>query len=254
MLHIPINVSEKERNLSPHCHAPPPPSKELYHTAANTCLVVWRHTDLITMIPFSLFHKESKCKEKQTNKQRYRYNYFMCNYWKTCGESIKYIAKTLYITFFPSEYFLKIISRNLFDWESESTESKIVAYRILGVLGWDLCDFHQDFSISFARCHAHASSGFCFVVCFWFFVFVCLFFPLLPQPTNLTARKPLKQEASPGRHVQAYLLYQEQVTVVRDRKYLWKKALFHTQPPLQTHCTVPRQRMHLRGTRCSRQP
>lgn len=72
MLHIPIKVSEKERNLSPHCPAPPPPSKELYQSAANTCLVVWRHTDLRafpTMIPFSLFHKESKCKEKQTNKQ-----------------------------------------------------------------------------------------------------------------------------------------------------------------------------------------
>lgn len=114
---IPINVSENQLNLSSRCPAPPPPWKKLYHMATNSCPTGWKHTDLRafpTTISFSLFQKESKCKEK---KIRYRYNgsslaiskYFMCNYWKSSWRVNKVrITKTSQNFFSPVSIFKKL--------------------------------------------------------------------------------------------------------------------------------------------------
>lgn len=45
-----------------------------------------------------------------------------------------------FMELFPPLVIKKIIFRNLFNWDSESTGSKTVAYRILRVFGTDSCD------------------------------------------------------------------------------------------------------------------
>lgn len=52
---------------------------------------------------------------------------------------MKYMKQT-FMELFPPLLIKKLISRNLFNWDIESTGSKTVAYTILNVFGTDSCD------------------------------------------------------------------------------------------------------------------